>query len=630
MTEKERQEKIAELQREIESLPKGYISTKTVKGNPYYYHQWSESGKKKSRYLKTDEVESLKAQIAQRKNLQAQVKLLRSKSEKEPVRVMEELPYRTNVTTGEALKKLLHSVRRYEKRDSFEKLHRYLYGSGYGRVCILYGLRRTGKTTLLFQAMAEMTLEDFAKAVYIKLRPTDEMDMVARDLDQLQKEGYQYIFLDEVTLMKDFIDSAALFSDIYAMMGMKIVLSGTDSLGFWIARDYELYDRERTIHTTFIPFREYSRLLGIDSIDEYIRYGGTLRAGELAFDDEDVLASDAAFRDDENTRRYIDTAIAKNIQHSLECYEYGNHFYHLYPLYEKGELTGAINRIVEDMNHRFVLEVLTRDFVSHDLGISARNLRQERNPEIRTRALYEIDRETVTKRLKDILEIRNQEEQTIGLNDGLVNLIKNYLKDLDLIVNCPIESAEAGLPPQEHMLFLQPGMRYCQAQALVYSLMKDDYFKTLEEGKRTLITERILEEVRGRMLEDIVLLETTRALPKRYRVFKLAFRIGEYDMVIYDKDTDACAAYEIKHSSGYVREQARHLMDEEKLALTSPRYGTLAGRYVLYLGEDMDTEDGIAYRNAEQFLKNLPEITLASGLEETASKDENPGMTPTM
>lgn len=619
MTEKERQEKIVGLQREIESLPKGYISTKTVKGNLYYYHQWSESGKKKSRYLKTDEAELLMSQIAQRKNLQEQVKLLRSRPAKESAHVTEELLYRTNATTGDTLKKLLHSVRCYEKRDSFEKLHRYLYGSGYGRVCILYGLRRTGKTTLLFQAMAEMIPEDFAKAVYIKLRPTDEMDMVARDLDQLQKEGYRYVFLDEVTLMKDFIDSAALLSDIYAMMGMKIVLSGTDSLGFWIARDYELYDRECTIHTTFIPFREYSRLLGIDSIDEYIRYGGTLRAGEISFDDEDALSSGAAFRDDENTRRYIDTAIAKNIQHSLECYEYGNHFCHLYPLYEKGELTGAINRIVEDMNHRFVLEVLTRDFVSHDLGISARNLRQDRNPEIRTRVLYEIDRETVTKRLMDILEIRNQEEQTIGLNDGLVNLIKKYLKDLDLIVNCPIESSEAGLPSQEHMFFLQPGMRYCQAQALVHSLLKDDYFKTLEERKRTGITERILEEVRGRMLEDIVLLETTRALPERYRVFKLAFHIGEYDMVIYDKDTDTCAAYEIKHSREYVREQVRHLMDKEKLALVSPRYGTLAGRYVLYLGEDMDTEDGIAYRNAEQFLKNLPNLRTSAAQRPTVS-----------
>jgi len=63
-------------------------------------------------------------------------------------------------------------------------------------------------------------------------------------------------------------------------MGMHIVLSGTDSLGFWLASGNELYDRVRMIHTTFIPYREYSRLLGIDSIDEYIRCGGVLRMGE--------------------------------------------------------------------------------------------------------------------------------------------------------------------------------------------------------------------------------------------------------------------------------------------------------------------------------------------------------------
>ena len=37
-------------------------------------------------------------------------------------------------------------------------------------------------------------------------------------------------------------------------------------------------------------------MLGIDSIDEYIRYGGTLRAGELDFDDEDIKAEDAGPR----------------------------------------------------------------------------------------------------------------------------------------------------------------------------------------------------------------------------------------------------------------------------------------------------------------------------------------------
>ena len=77
----------------------------------------------------------------------------------------------------------------------------------------------------------------------------------------------------------------------------------------------------------------------------------------------------------------------------------------------------------------------------------------------------------------------------------------------------------------------------------------------------------------------------------------------------------APATYEIKHSNQCVREQARHLLDEGKLRLISPRFGRLAGRFVLYLGESMDTKDGIAYRNAEQFLKRLPEIALESGLE---------------
>ena len=69
------------------------------------------------------------------------------------------------------------------------------------------------------------------------------MAMMNRDLKKLFNAGFRYVFIDEVTLMEDFIDSAALFSDVFATMGMKIVLSGTDSLGFWLAMDEELYDR---------------------------------------------------------------------------------------------------------------------------------------------------------------------------------------------------------------------------------------------------------------------------------------------------------------------------------------------------------------------------------------------------
>lgn len=81
-----------------------------------------------------------------------------------------------------------------------------------------------------------------------------------------------------------------MFSDVYAAQGMHIVLSGTDSLGFWLSQYNELYDRAKIIHTTFIPYREHARLLGSSDIDEYIRYGGTLRAGSIDFANVDEQA----------------------------------------------------------------------------------------------------------------------------------------------------------------------------------------------------------------------------------------------------------------------------------------------------------------------------------------------------
>ena len=437
-----------------------------------------------------------------------------------------------------------------------------------------------------------------------------------RDMEQLRAVGFRYVLLDEVTLMREFIDSAALLSDVYAAQGMKIVLSGTDSLGFWFALRQELYDRARIIHNTFIPYREHSRLLGIDSIDEYIRYGGTLRAGELAFEDAEVNAEDATFRDDETTRRYIDTAICRNIQHSLACCEDGGHFRHLRTLYEAGELTGAINRIIEDANHAFLVSVLTRDFYSHDLGLAARNLRKERDPEKRTNILDDTDTAAVTERLMNILEIRNKLEQTVEITKAHAAEIKEYLAALDLIMDCPIETTEPGTEPVENILFTQPGMRYCQAQAIVYALIKDDLFRTLSEQEKDLVTNRILEGVRGKMLEDIILLETAKALGDRCKVFKLQFASGEFDMVIYDRRENCCVAFEIKHSGQAVPEQARHLRDDEKCALTQRRFGVLVGKYVLYQGKNIDAEDGILYRSAEEFLKMIPEMESLNRLPE--------------
>lgn len=594
-------QKINELESEIASLPIGYISKKTIKGKTRYYRQWSENGKMKSKYIRDEEYDEICQAIARRKELQEKLKELKKQ---QPHQVISQYTdYETNVMTGEALLSGCRQVRRFERRDCFEQLEKYLYGNSYGRVCVIYGLRRTGKTTMLFQAMSNLPIEQTA---YVKAQVTDTMSMLNRDLKKLAARGYKYIFLDEITLLEDFIDSAALFSDIYAMQGIKIVLSGTDSLGFWFAEHEELYDRAYTIHTTFIPFREHARLLGIHDIDEYIRYGGTLRAGEVDFDDPELNVEDASFRDDESTRRYIDTAICKNIQHSLSCCEGGGHFRHLLDLYEAGELTNAINRIIESMNKSFLTSIVERRFRSSDLGNTRNNLRKETDPDKKSDALESIDEYEVLGRMKAILDIKEKDELTVKITPAHMTEIKEYLRALDLIVDCPMRTISAE-DPVEYVLFTQPGMRYCQAQALIHALTKDPSFRTFSEREIKIVTERLLNDVKGRMMEDIILLECAKVADKHQKVFKLMFDRGEFDMVVYDSDLNACAIYEIKHSDKVVEQQYRHLCDEEMCRQTERIFGEIAAKTVLYCGESHDDISDIHYQNAAEFLEQLPD-----------------------
>ena len=480
-----------------------------------------------------------------------------------PVETSEE--FHTNIVTGIGLKAFSKRVAKYKKRDCYKTLKKFVKADYDGKICILYGLRRTGKTTLLFQMMSELPVEQTA---YIKIQTTDNMSMLTKDLNRLFQGNYKYVFIDEITLMEDFINTAAILSDVFGMMGMKIIVSGTDSLGFAMANRDELYDRSVMIHTSFIPFREYARLLNIRSIDRYIEYGGTLKMENMNFDDPDATFDEVSFRDDESTRKYIDTAISRNIQHTLKNDHYGEYFNQLRELYDKGELTNVINRIVENMNHRFLLHV--------------------------------VQDKKVVERLKAIIDVKERSETTIEVTEEHIDKVKKYLFMLDLIVDC-VERYENG-KRAEHTVFAQPGMRYSIAKALVYSLMQDPYFQSVSELDKEYIVAKILDDVKGRMLEDIVLLETYKAASCNEDVFKFKFdQGGEYDMVIYDKRKHTCCLYEIKHSAEIVERQMRHLIDAEKCKIVERKFGIITGKYVLYRGENQTVAD-VQYLNVEQFL----------------------------
>lgn len=61
-------------------------------------------------------------------------------------------------------------------------LDAYLHSCQNDRVCLLFGLRRTGKTTMLRQAVLDMAPENAAKTAYIKATVLDTIAALNRDM----------------------------------------------------------------------------------------------------------------------------------------------------------------------------------------------------------------------------------------------------------------------------------------------------------------------------------------------------------------------------------------------------------------------------------------------------------------
>jgi hypothetical protein len=562
MDKKELQRRIFELEKEIARLPGGSIARKRINGHDYYYHRVSINGKRKETYINIERLAGLRAEIEQRKRLQKELRGLVDAFEPAKKKaIKEQLSYKTIVRTGELLRAQIEAVRGYKKRECIKELRDYIFGDTSDKVFILYGLRRTGKTTMIRQILDELSDEEFERAAFIQVTSKDTLADIDSDLNLLEIAGYTYVFIDEVTLMEDFVEGAAVFSDIYASSGMKIVLSGTDSLGFAFSKGEQLFDRCIMLHTTFISYREFEEVLGITGIDEYIRYGGTMSLGGVNYNE------DATFSNVKNAHEYVDSAIAGNIQHSLSLYQYGGHFRGLLDLHERGELTNVINRVVENINHRFTKSVVEQ------LG------------------------------MMKVLDILNIEEQSVKVEEAHMVQIKEYLTLLDLVMDIDIAYLPETGAKGSVTAVIQPGLRYAQAAAIVENILKDAGFSELSIKERKRILDRLLSEISGRLMEEIVLIETKIANPDK-EVFKLQFAVGEFDMVVFDPEKLSCKIYEIKYSKEQVKDQYRHLLDPEKCRLTEHRYGDITGRYVIYRGEKAAIDE-IQYLNVEEYLKGL-------------------------
>ena len=149
-------------------------------------------------------------------------------------------------------------------------------------------------------------------------------------------------------------------------------------------------------------------------------------------------------------------------------------------------------------------------------------------------------------------------------------------------------------------------MRYAIAKALVYSLTNDEYIQTLSFQEQDFIIQKILSDVKGRMLEDIILYERTRIKTEDELVFKYIDSMGgEYDMVVYNRKENSYQLYEVKHSSVVSFEnQTKYLNNKKMFERLTKGNGTLKSKIVLYTGniqkvKDVQYIDAAAYLNSD-------------------------------
>lgn len=524
--------------------------------------------------------------------------------------------YMQTVLLGERLASFATEFSAYpERRRLFPDLEYFLKTPPPFSVCIIFGLRRTGKSVMMGQALNALSADELSRTAYIKAEECDTAFTLRKTLHTLQKSGVQNVFIDEATLIEGLSTSAATLADVFRPLGMKIVMAGTDSLLFSFMGEHELYDRAYTIPTTNILFTEHAAITGRNDIINFIDQGGIFTS-RLERDKPHLSPQDDSFASYAHAEKYSNTAIAFNIQHSLELDISRNRFGILSELYNKGHLTNVISRIVNDINNTFTMNILNKNFSNIQSFLMAKGVQSRRDiaGDVKD-VLNDIFNDyPVKQNFMDEFAILDDLTKRFkyNFNEDHLEQIIEYLKSMNVLRHYKLFSYSGKRNSEREVPFIsQPGLRFRQSEFFVEQVLGHPKLKELRLSATEMVSVKsaMLNVIRGKILEEIVLFEANEGVPPNHEIFQYRDnRLNrEFDMVIRNTEENLSTLYEIKLSPSCIDNQAKHLRNEEMLSTFSHYFGDIAERSVLYRGEDHTAEDGVKWINVENFLKEMAE-----------------------
>lgn len=486
-----------------------------------------------------------------------------------------------------------------KKREKYSDIEKFFSDNKCrdGKILVLYGLRRTGKTTLIEQLLDNY---DETSAVYYQATKMDCMNDINKMIIEAKNDGIKIVCIDEITKVNDFVENSAILSDIFAKNGINIIVAGTDSLGFLFAAEGELLDRICKIQTTHIPFAEHCEVLDINDIDDYIQFGGLMKKGE---------PKERYINDYESACKYLDSSVADNIAHSIKSSDKETSLDKL----KETDIRLLIKKLVEKYSGRFDVKNIKSKLSKVSVNYPVSKLNEiDVDDNIIEKLVY--DEKKIRKEFLDELNISG--DFSVEIDDKMVLETRKFMMDMDVLSF--IKTIEydyheelgwiEGVPNFEYYI-IQPAIKYYFLEEGKKFIEEKDFYRSLTSQQKNFMQNKLDEKIKGDMTEQIVIFDTSKDLDKRkYMVCKPTFKenknpIGEYDMLIYDKNKNSYWAFEIKHTSNPYYKQEQYITNPFLKEVIDNNYGHRENVAVLYRGNPFKSETGTFYFNITDFMK---------------------------
>ena len=501
--------------------------------------------------------------------------------------------HRTSIVTDEytsnALKQYIDNSGslNLKSRDFVNAIIEYCK-SNEKRVLSISGLRGTGKTTGIIQSINK--LGDFNNTVFINIDATAEMTCLdLRNLILTKYKNKKYIFIDEITRIKDLINNSAFLSDNLCMNGRKVIISGTDSLALTKSKNAGLYHRMININVTHISFTEAQRTAN-QSLREYIEMGGLYRADSI--------------RDIDGLREYIDTAVVDNIMNTLT---------------KNNGVESLLN--ISGINRTKLRTIVFRILYA----VIYMNMQKIKPTSINfiielydhsSSSLYNVDT------LNSLLCREMNVDEVINTNIQEIGTVLDAMQELGLLIKIP------------NLCNRRQFQYYITNPSIVNQIMKSlvDILDTTNLRKKSTAT---VKGIKGKIFESIVITHTKKTTDKiGYNVYYYHDNNNAEIDLIVEKITgtafdDLYLYYEIKMTSDAdtATVKARWINDNN---IVSNQNGRIVGKGIIYGGEtkrfkgfesnSIYPPKGMTLEQIEQQNMNIELISAEDYLKNTKSK----------